>query len=275
MINPSFLILSSLICGPFATTFSTDIAWGRAPIRVTIDPGHGGDDDGTVRKAPKGVIKEKEITLKIAQELERILEKDRNFKPFMTRTSDVFVSLEGRSQKALENKADVFVSIHVNSSPAEKARGAEFYFQNQVPTDEESLLVANRENAARSTKAQSRPQGQPSATPAQVGDSSLDVAMIVGDLAHSDHMVLSEQLSTVMLEAFQAEQKVKTRVIRQAPFHVLAVNAPSTLIEVGFLTNDKDFSWLTQADTPKSMAKTIYKGLKKFKEKLDKAHGPH
>ena len=179
----------------------------------------------------------------------------------MTRTGDEFVSLETRSQRANENKVDVFVSIHINSNPDPKATGTEFYFQNQVPTDEESAILAKRENEV--FKASPHPLAP---------SSSSDVYLILDDLAHSDHMRLSEVLSEDMLGMFKADQRVRTREIRQAPFHVLAVNAPSTLIELGFLTNDKDFLWLIKPETHVSLAKTIYHGLKKFKETLDKTH---
>ena len=227
---------------------------GPVKIRVLIDPGHGGEDDGAVKNG----IKEKEITLKVALELKKLLAKDSRFTPLLTRDSDQFVTLGDRPLMAAKNKADIFISIHANSSNITSARGTEIYFENQVPTDEESLFLANRENNTKDDTP-SGPQGKNS-----------DLANILTDLAHNDHMVMSEKLSQLLLESFQKEFDIKTRAIRQAPFKVLGVNIPATLIELGFITNDAEAKWLVQKDSQRRMARAIYKGLKAFKEKLDK-----
>jgi N-acetylmuramoyl-L-alanine amidase len=234
----------------------SEVIFGSQPIRVMIDPGHGGDDHGAQLEG----IQEKNIALNVGLELNRLLSKDKGFTPLLTRDKDEFVVLANRPEQAIREKADVFVSIHANSSPISKARGTEFYFENQVATDEETQLLANRENNVKALKGTDTP------------DQKTDLENIMTDLNHNEHMMMSQQLSQLLLESFQGRLNIKTRAIRQAPFHVLSVPMPSTLIELGFVSNPEEAKWLAKPDTQKKMAKAIYSGLKRFKEKLDKVH---
>lgn len=224
-------------------------------LKVVIDPGHGGEDEG----ACQNQIQEKKVALNVGLELSRLLDADPAFKPLLTRRKDEFVPLDVRSQVAENEKADIFISIHANSSLVKQARGTEFYFENQNATDEESLFLANRENNIKSPKNKE-------------GSDANDLKNILSDLAHSNHMVLSSQLSQQLLESFQKDLNIKTRAIRQAPFHVLSVTMPATLIELGFISNPTEAHWLSQSKTQRAMARAIYNGLKTFKEKLDKIH---
>jgi len=226
------------------------------PVRVMIDPGHGGEDHG----AQYQEIKEKTVALGVALELKKLLSADKNFVPLMTREGDDFVSLSARPEKAINSKADLFVSIHANSSPALEAKGTEFYFENQVASNEETELLANRENNSKNVKGNSVP------------DQNTDLENIMTDLNHHEHMILSQQLCQLLLEAFQQQIKIKTRSIRQAPFHVLLAPMPSALIELGFISNPGEARWLNESVTQYKMAKAIYSGLRRFKEKLDKTH---
>jgi len=230
---------------------------GFSKTIVMIDPGHGGEDEGAAQNG----VKEKDLTLKVSLELKKLLQKDPKFEVLLTRDRDQFVALADRPVKAAKAKADVFVSIHANSSTVSSAKGTEIYFENQIPTDEDSLLIANRENNMKD-------EGQTKTA----SNKNSDLTNILTDLAHNEHMVLSEQLSQHLLESFQKEFNIKTRAIRQAPFRVLSVNIPATLIELGFITNPTEAKWLAEAASQKKMAKAIYNGLKAFKEKLDKVH---
>jgi N-acetylmuramoyl-L-alanine amidase len=221
-----------------------------------IDPGHGGDDHG----AEFNEIEEKNIALNVGLALQKLLKKDSKFVPLMTRDQDTFVALADRPEKAIQEKADIFISIHANSSPIAKAKGTEFYFENQVASDEDTQLLANRENTIVIQKGATAP------------DSKTDLENIMTDLGHNEHMVLSQELCRILLESFQSQLAVKTRAIRQAPFHVLSVSMPSTLIELGFVSNPEEAHWLAKKDVQKKMAVAIYTGLKRFKEKLDKVH---
>ena len=114
------------------------------PLTVIIDAGHGGIDNG----ATKNGHQEAEINLQVSRHLTDLLKKDRRFKVHMTRTDNRTLSLAERASLADKRSADVFLSIHVNSNPDSRARGAEFYFQNQLPPDEQSMYLAHKENAA-------------------------------------------------------------------------------------------------------------------------------
>ncbi len=223
-----------------------------AKLKVLIDPGHGGEDQG----ATHNNVKEKTVTLAVAKLLFEDLKMDSKFQPLLTRTADQFVALDDRTKKAEDSHADVFISIHANSSPATSAKGTEIYFESQNPTDEESFFLANRENNVKAG-----PSEEPSKS---------DLKNILTDLNHSNHMTMSSVLSQNLLEALQKNLQIKTRAIRQAPFRVLGVTMPATLIELGFLSNSKEAQWLTSHATQKNIVTAIHKGLIVYKEKLDK-----
>src|SRR4051812_35220658 len=113
-----------------------------SPLNVTIDPGHGGHDHGASRQG----VYESDITLAVAKRLTELLRKDKRFTTQLSRDNDQTVTLYRRAVNAKTRKSDVFLSIHVNSNPDTRARGAEFYFQNQLPPDEESMFLAHKEN---------------------------------------------------------------------------------------------------------------------------------
>lgn len=230
-----------------------------------IDPGHGGKDHGTMRAA----IKESEITLAVSRQLFELLRKDKRFKARLTRDDDRRLSLSTRARLAREHKADVFVSVHVNSNPDPKARGAEFYFQNQLPPDEESMFLAHRENEIDGADEQ--------ATYEFVAKSNYppEVAAIVTDLLDSDRILRSSQLSTALKTSWRANRKGKSNSVRQAPFYVLSqMQTPSALVELGFLTNNEDYAELTNPSAQAKMAEDLYRGLIQYRESITNGHAP-
>ena len=228
-------------------------------MTVMIDPGHGGIDDGAVRAGQK----ESAITLSVGKKVYDLLRKDRAFKPILTREGEQTLSLNDRARLARDKKADVFVSIHVNSNPDLKAHGAEFYFQNQLPPDEESMLLAHREN--------SEDQASARVPYSYLEKNELpgDVAAIVGDLLDGDRVLRSSQLSKALKLSWRGSKKSKTNSIRQAPFYVLSqMTVPSSLVELGFLTNGADLAELSSEASQARMAEDIYRGLKSYKETI-------
>ena len=111
-------------------------------MHVIIDPGHGGIDTGTVNQD----LIESRTASEVAQRLAAKLRRSGKFRVSLTRTDDHQVGLMDRVHVAEKLHGDVLISIHVNSSPDPKAKGAEFYFQNQLAGDEESMALAHREN---------------------------------------------------------------------------------------------------------------------------------
>jgi N-acetylmuramoyl-L-alanine amidase len=233
-------------------------------LHVMIDPGHGGVDVGAAR----GNIKESEIALKVSLLLADMLKSDARFRVSMTRTKDAYVSLGDRTRMAKDLNADVFVSIHVNSSQDPRARGKEFYFQNQLPADEEALFLASRENLESDSAEEAAANNQVEAL-----SSNSDLKRILEDLNRNYRIVSSSQLSKKLLESWTSlgPPQRGSRAIRQAPFRVVSdINIPSVLVELGFLTHPQERQRLVDSDYQKTLAKSLHDGLIQFKETMDK-----
>src|SRR6185295_8148869 len=119
-------------------------ALGLKVNRVVIDPGHGGADQGTVGR--KGLM-EKELVLDVSKRLGKLIEERMGSEVIYTRADDTFIPLQARTDLANQKKADLFLSIHANSSPATSIRGVETYYLN-FTTTKDALDVASRENAS-------------------------------------------------------------------------------------------------------------------------------
>lgn len=236
------------------------IAAQAAPLTVMIDAGHGGKDHGTTRAQ----VRESDITLSVAKRLHDLLAKDKNFRPRLTRDSDRRLSLAERSRLAKESKADVFISVHVNSNPEPRAKGAEFYFQNQLPPDEESMYLAHKENEAEATGM--APQAYDFVAKSSY---SPEVGAIVTDLLDSDRILRSSQLTKALKSSWRGTRKNQKNSVRQAPFFVLSqMQTPSALVELGFLTNNEDFRDLTDSKVQAKMAEDLYRGLIQYRESI-------
>ena len=112
---------------------------------VVLDPGHGGHERGAV--GPSG-LEEKEVALDLARRLKRKLQQETSINVVLTRDEDRIMGLDERTATANHNRADLFVSIHLNSSPRTSARGAETYFVSMSATDDEARTLAALENRA-------------------------------------------------------------------------------------------------------------------------------
>lgn len=225
--------------------------------RIFLDPGHGGDDLGT----KKAGIKEKDIVLKfsrlVADELRR-----RGFTVSFSRTRDVFVPLEIRPKLAKEWNADLFVSIHVNSSPAVAAQGTETYILSQEATDAEARKLALLENsiAGRSESKASAVQDilWDMEQTAYLQDSAYLAADIQRSIVENAHDILRKH---------KIPGGWKNRGVRQAPFYVLNRAAmPAVLVEIGYLSNPKDRELMGEKLFQESLAKALAEGVKKYKE---------
>lgn len=227
-----------------------------ASLNIAIDPGHGGSDSGAVY----GRAKESEIALKVAQELKKQLDTDPNFSASITRDGDKNLSLQERVQFAEKARADLFLSIHANSSPDQRARGVEFYFQNHLPADEETLYLAAQEN-------QMQKMNETAIESASDPTKKNDVLAIIEDLKRQHRIQSSHALSRTLFMAWQnSTDKIDSNVIRQAPFYVVSkTNVPSVLVELGFITNPHDSQKLINPDYQKEIARRIYQGLKNYK----------
>ncbi|MBO9665873.1 MAG: N-acetylmuramoyl-L-alanine amidase [Bdellovibrio sp.] len=233
----------------------------RGAFHIVIDPGHGGIDTGAVYNS----IKEADLVLTVANRLKTLLAKDPQFLVTMTRAHDRNISLPDRVKLAEQSKADLFVSLHANAASDKRAKGVEFFFQNNLPPDEESLYLASQEN-----------QSALNARDLHVisGGDELskkgDVAAIVEDLHRQNRMLSSLRLTQTLTNIWENDAAAMQATIKQAPFYVISkTSMPSVLIEIGFLTNPKEATKLKNNEYQRDLAEKIYNALVSYKEKID------
>ncbi len=221
----------------------------RAIKRIVLDPGHGGEDPGALGR--RGT-REKVVAIDVTRRLKKKLEKQ-GFEVILARDSDRFVSLADRSKCGNGRKADLFVSIHANSSPNRAACGLETYFLSEAKTDWERAVAA-RENAAFET-------GDSNAAPNAGGD----VGLILADLAQNEYLVESSELAARIQQKTVPYARIKDRGVRQANFYVLRNNfMPAVLVECGFLSNKSEEKLLRQFDHRERLAEGISRGIVEF-----------
>ena len=215
--------------------------------RIVIDAGHGGHDSGTL-----GVdgIQEKDVVLDVALRLGKLLHDRLGAEIIYTRSDDTFIPLETRTAIANKAQADLFLSIHANSSSEPSARGVETYYLN-FTSDPTALDVAARENA--------------------VSDQSIhQLSDLVKKIALKDKIAESREFaSDVEGSLYAGLQKgnagLKDRGVKKAPFVVLiGANMPSILAEISFVTNPKDAEQLQQPDYRQRVAESLYKGVARY-----------
>jgi N-acetylmuramoyl-L-alanine amidase len=225
--------------------------------RIFLDPGHGGEDAGTTH----GKATEKEIVLRFSRMAADELRKH-GFQVSFSRTKDVFLPLDIRTKIAEEWKADVFISLHVNSSSHAGAHGTETYILNQEATDAEARKLALLENSIVE----------------KAKEKSSAIQDILWDMEQTSYLQESAYLASHLQGAIVshalfllAEKKLpvnwKNRGVRQAPFYVLNRAAmPAVLVELGYLSNPRDRKLLGEKYFLESLAKALAEGVKKYKE---------
>ncbi|HUI76842.1 MAG TPA: N-acetylmuramoyl-L-alanine amidase [Bryobacteraceae bacterium] len=219
--------------------------------RVVIDPGHGGQDQGT--SGPRGLM-EKDLVLDVAKRLGKLIEDRMGAEVIYTRTDDTFIPLEGRTALANEKKADLFLSIHANSSPATHVAGIETYYLNFTDS-KDALDLAARENAVSEKSV------------FELRD--LIQKITLHDKAEESREFASRiqaSLYTLSARNFPGE---KNRGVRKAPFVVLiGANMPSVLAEIGFLSNSREESLLKKSDYRDKLADALYRGVSRYASSL-------
>jgi N-acetylmuramoyl-L-alanine amidase len=226
-------------------------ALGLKINRVVIDPGHGGHDQGTT--GPKGLL-EKDLVLDVSKRLGKLIEEGLGAEVIYTRSDDTFVPLEGRTALANEKKADLFLSIHANSSSLPRVSGIETYYLNFTDS-KDALDVASRENAS-SQK------------------SVFELRDIIQKITLHDKAEESREFAgriQTSLYALSARNLPgeRNRGVRKAPFVVLiGANMPSVLAEIGFLSNPKEEALLKKPEYRQKLAESLYRGLSRYAEGL-------
>lgn len=214
---------------------------------IIIDPGHGGLEPGA--RGRFGAL-EKNVVLAISFKLKAIIERNFPSRVVLTRDKDINVSLENRAALANNNKADLFISIHTNSSYRKEARGPETFFLSLKATDEEARMLAYLEN-----------------NPAEfekgiTGENEDEIQIILWDMAQSAYLKQSSLLAESIQKELNSLLRTSNRGIKQAPFKVLAgVACPAVLVEVAFISNPKEERRLQTEWFQNNIAQAVYRGL--------------
>ncbi len=215
--------------------------------KIVIDAGHGGHDTGTI--GPNGLL-EKDLVLDVAKRLGRLLETRMGAEVVYTRQDDTFIPLETRTAIANRERADLFISIHANSSNDSDARGVETYYLN-FTSSPEALEVAARENA--------------------VSEKSIyELQDLVKKIALKEKIDESREFATNVQDSLYGglslrNAGVRNRGIKKAPFIVLiGANMPSILAEISFVSNPTDERKLQSAEHRQRIAESLYQGVSKY-----------
>ena len=215
--------------------------------RIVIDAGHGGHDSGTLGA---GGIQEKDVVLDVALRLGKLLHQRMGAEIVYTRADDTFIPLETRTAIANKAQADLFISVHANSSPDTSARGTEVYYLN-FTSDPEAMRVAARENAV-STQ------------------SVHELSDLVKKIALKDKIDESKELaSDVEGSLYKGLEKgnegLKDRGVKKAPFVVLiGANMPSILAEISFVSNPDDAEQLQTPEYRERVAESLFNGVARY-----------
>ena len=216
--------------------------------RIVIDAGHGGHDTGTI--GPTGLM-EKDVCLDVALRIGKLIQlRLPGAEVVYTREDDTFIPLEKRTEIANESRADLFLSVHGNSSQDHKARGIETYYLNFTGSSD-AMEVASRENAlSENSVADLQDIVQKITRNEKIGESR-DFAGIIQDS-------LSKRMETL-------NRGDRNRGVRKAPFVVLiGANMPSVLSEISFLSNPSDEQWLKKPENRQRIAEGLYHGIETY-----------
>lgn len=215
--------------------------------KIVIDPGHGGHDTGTI--GPNG-LEEKDLVLDVGRRLGKLLEARLGAEVVYTRKDDTFIPLETRTAIANQARADLFVSIHANSSHDPDARGVETYYLN-FTSSRDALEVAARENA--------------------VSDTSIyELQDLVKKIALKEKIEESREFAWDVQESLHSglaakSPAIRDRGVKKAPFIVLiGANMPSILAEISFVSNPTDERRLSTAEYRQHIAESLYRGIAKY-----------
>jgi N-acetylmuramoyl-L-alanine amidase len=233
--------------------------------KIVIDPGHGGHDTGTI--GPNG-LQEKDLVLEVGRRLGKMLETRLGAEVVYTRKNDTFIPLETRTAIANQQRADLFISIHANSSHDSAARGVETYYLN-FTSSPDALEVAARENA--------------------VSEKSIyELQDLVKKIALKEKIEESREFAADVQQSLHSGLSAKSpgirnRGVKKAPFIVLiGANMPSILAEISFVSNPGDEHRLETSEYRQRIADSLYHGIAKYVDglsgvkmasKLDKTAG--
>ncbi len=212
---------------------------------VVIDPGHGGKDGG----ASAFGLKEKDLVLKLAKKLAVRIEKRLGLTVHLTRSDDRFITLERRTKIAKDKRGDLFISLHVNANKIPSVEGFETYILN-LTTDRSAMAVAARENAS-SDKSIAELQ---------------DILQIIAkNTKIAESRAMAQAIHKAAVRQLNKKYRVRDLGVKEAPFYVLVgTDIPSILVEIGFLTNEKEAARISQEAYLDQIADGLVNGLESY-----------
>jgi N-acetylmuramoyl-L-alanine amidase len=253
-------VLLTFFVGFVLSFIMPNLSYGQSKMKVVIDPGHGGHDPGAVGSG-RYKAAEKDICLDVTILLGNYIE--REFKDevevIYTRKTDVFIPLIKRTEIANKNKADLFISIHTNSSTNGKASGAETFVMG-LHKSEENLKLAQKENAAilLEENYEEKYDGFDPNSPLSIIELSLR------QNAYLDNSLL---MAYKVQKQFTERVGRKNRGVKQAGFWVISYTTmPSILVELGFISNKEEEDFMNSQQGKEYLASAIYRAFKEYKE---------
>lgn len=214
--------------------------------RVVLDPGHGGHDTGTI--GPTG-LQEKDLVLDVTRRLGGLISKRLGSQVIYTREDDTFIPLEDRTKIATDRQADLFLSIHANSSRSPKISGSETFYLN-FTSSADALEVAARENATSQTSVH-------------------DLQNLVQKITLNEKVQESREFASIIQKSLYngipRNRLTRNRGVKKAPFVVLiGAQMPSVLAEIAFLSNPRDEALLKKPEYRQRIAEALYKGVSEY-----------
>lgn len=227
-------------------------------LTILIDPGHGGEDDGakamTLGSGPQVLIKEKDIALSISHKIYELLSA-KNYTVFLTRSFDRTVTLPERAAIAEKTKADLFISVHINSSPGAGARGFETYYLDNH-NDVAIKKVEKTENIQ------------------MKGDEVVVQQILVGLVVEqtvSTSKPLAQSIHSEIKNSVGRKYKIQSRGIKPGLFFVLALSKrPGVLLEVGFISTQKERVRMMNPKFQNDYASAVVRGIENFMKNRQK-----
>ena len=222
-------------------------------VTILLDPGHGGDDKGAkgfyYASSQRKYVLEKNLSLRIAKKIKEFIPKEHSV--YLTRGMDRNISLQGRAEIAEKVKADLFISIHVNSSAQKDAQGFEtYYLDNHQDAAVRKLEEVENKNL--------------------MGEDPI-VEQILMDLIIQKTVETSRTLSTIIHQNLKTALKkfnMKNRGIKPGLFYVLALaKRPAILLEVGFMSHPRELQKMDSSSFQASYARAVARGITSYLEK--------
>lgn len=237
----------------------------RAPRRVVVDAGHGGNDPGTRVLAGPTRLSEKTVALQVAFRVREALQA-RGIDVVMTRTTDTLIALRDRGRIANQSRGDLFLSVHVNAANPRwrqpgAARGFETFFLAEAKTEDEARVAAMENESVKFETTEETSRDDP-------------LGFILRDMAQNEHLRESLTLATLVQDHMHEVHPGPNRGVKQAGFSVL-VNSfmPSVLVEIGFGSNPAEARWIASEEGQAALATAIADACMKYLAQYERKAG--